>query len=132
MQQGQGFEFLGYRFEAGKKWVRRKSLHKLRDRVREVTRRQRGDSLAKVVDDLNSALRGWFGYFKHANLWTFQMVDGFVRRRLRSILRKRQGKPAVGSSAKAAHKQWPNAYFAKQGLFTLQAAHAAASQSRCR
>lgn len=132
MQQGEGFEFLGYRFEAGKKWVRRKSLHKLKDRVRELTRRKRGDSLAKAVADLNPVLRGWFGYFKHANSWTFQMVDGFVRRRLRSILRKRQGKPAAGSSAKAAHKQWPNAYFAEQGLFTLQAAHAAASQSRCR
>jgi RNA-directed DNA polymerase len=132
MQQGQGFEFLGYRFEAGKKWVRGKSLHKLKDRVRELTRRKSGDGLAKVVADLNSVLRGWFGYFRHANSWTFQMVDGFVRRRLRSILRKRHGRVAAGSSAQSAHRRWPNAYFAEQGLFTLQAAHAAASQSRCR
>ena len=33
-QQGQGFEFLGYRFEAGRRWVRHKSLKALRERIR--------------------------------------------------------------------------------------------------
>lgn len=131
MQPGQGFEFLGYRFEAGRRWVRRKSLDKLKNRVRELTRRTRGDGLAKVIDDLNPVLRGWFGYFRHAHPWTFPMVDGFVRRRLRSILRKYRGRPAAGSQSRQAHKRWPNAYFAEQGLFTLHAAHAGASQSRC-
>ena len=46
-QAGQGFEFLGYRFEAGQRWVRRKSLQALRERMRQKTRRTRGDSLAK-------------------------------------------------------------------------------------
>ena len=31
---GEGFEFLGYRFEAGQRWVRRKSLKALRDKIR--------------------------------------------------------------------------------------------------
>lgn len=130
MQPGQGFEFLGYRFEAGKRWVRKKSLHKLKDRVRELTRRTRGDGLARVIANLNPVLRGWFGYFRHANARTFPIVDGFVRRRLRSILRKQNGLRALSSSALTDHRRWPNTFFAEQGLFTLKVAHAAASQSR--
>src|SRR5215468_10543415 len=51
------------------------------------TKRTRGDSLAKIVADLNPTLRGWFNYFKHAHPVTFKWMDGFVRRRLRAILR---------------------------------------------
>ena len=50
---GQGFEFLGYRFEAGKRLVRKKSLDKLKDTIREKTGRNRGDSLECVIADLN-------------------------------------------------------------------------------
>ena len=39
---GQGFEFLGYRFEAGKRWVSNKSLQGFKDKIREKTRRTRG------------------------------------------------------------------------------------------
>ena len=42
--EGQGFEFLGYRFEAGQRWVRKKSLMGLRDKLRALTKRHRGDS----------------------------------------------------------------------------------------
>ena len=41
-QPGQGFEFLGYRFEAGRRHVRQKSLNKFKDSIREKTRRTRG------------------------------------------------------------------------------------------
>ena len=84
-QPGQGFEFLGYRFEAGKRWVRRKSMKSLRDRIRNKTRRTCGNSLEQVINNLNPMLIGWFGYFKHATPWTFKLVDGFIRRRLRAI-----------------------------------------------
>src|SRR4029077_10665371 len=70
-QPGQGFEFLGYRFEAGRRFVRKKSLTRFKDKIREKTRRTRGDSLARVIDDLNPMLGGWFGYFKHAHPTTF-------------------------------------------------------------
>ena len=40
--RGQGFDFLGYRFEAGRRWVRRKSLQALRDRIRVKTERHAG------------------------------------------------------------------------------------------
>ncbi len=42
LQPGQGFEFLGYRFEAGRRWVRKKSWKALKSKVREKTLRTRG------------------------------------------------------------------------------------------
>jgi hypothetical protein len=127
---GQGFEFLGYRFEAGKRWVRRKSLNSLRERIRTRTKRTRGDSIEHIIESLNPMLRGWFGYFKHANPYVFKSVDGFIRRRLRAILRKQQKRPGLGL-CHSDHKRWPKAYFAGHGLFTMTEAHATACQSRC-
>jgi RNA-directed DNA polymerase len=128
-QPGQGFEFLGYRFEAGQRWVRKKSEKALYERVRAKTRRSRGDSLAQIVADLNPVLRGWYAYFRHAHRWTFPRVDGFVRRRLRALLRKQQKRPGAGHCL-GDHLRWPNAYFAAAGLFTMTEARTLASQSR--
>jgi RNA-directed DNA polymerase len=129
-QAGQGFDFLGYRFEAGKRWVRKKSLKSLRDRIRAKTGRTRGVSLKSVIADLNPMLKGWFGYFKHAHPLEFRRVDGFIRRRLRALLRKQEKRPGFGR-CQADHGRWPNAFFAEQGLFTITGAHVLASQSRC-
>ena len=128
-QEGQGFEFLGYRFEAGRRWVRRKSLRAIRDRIRMRSKRTRGDSLARIIADLNPTLRGWFNYFKHAHPMTFSGMDGFVRRRLRAILRKQEKRPGMGR-CRDDHQRWPNKFFATQGLFTMVTARELASQSR--
>lgn len=128
-QAGQGFEFLGYRFEAGRRWVRAKSLKALRERIRSKTKRTRGDSLAMIIADLNVMMRGWFNYFKHAHTVAQLGIDGFARRRLRAILRKQEKRPGMGRCLDD-HVRWPNAYFATQGLFTITAARALASQSR--
>jgi RNA-directed DNA polymerase len=128
-QPGQGFEFLGYRFEAGERRVRKKSLARLKDSIRERTARTRGDSLARIVADLNPRLRGWFGYFKHAHRSTFAAVDGFVRRRLRAILRKQEKRPGFGRCL-ADQTRWTKAFFAQAGLIALEAAWQAASRSR--
>src|SRR6266571_5104190 len=87
-QPGEGFEFLGYRFEAGRRFVRKKSLNRLKDKIREKTPRTCGQSLARVIGALNPMLYGWFNYFKHAHPCTFVRADKFIRRRLRSILLK--------------------------------------------
>ena len=128
-QRGEGFEFLGYRFEAGRRWVRHKSLKALRDRIRMKTKRTQGNSLANIVEDLNAMLRGWFNYFKHAHRSTFSKLDGFTRRRLRAILRKQEKRPGLGRT-RDDHIRWPNAFFAGMGLFTMTEAHALASRSR--
>jgi RNA-directed DNA polymerase len=128
-EPGQGFEFLGYRFEAGHRYVRKKSLKALKDKVRAKTKRSRGDSLDRIIGDLNPTLRGWFGYFKHATPTLMRNLDQFVRRRLRAVLRKQDKRPGFGRS-KADHQRWPNALFANQGLFTLYAALEQARHSR--
>jgi RNA-directed DNA polymerase len=128
-QYGQGFEFLGYRFEVGRRWVRKKSRTAFRDRIRMRTKRTRGDSLAKIIAELNPTLRGWFNYFKHAHPGTFKRMDAFVRRRLRAILRKHEKRPGLGR-CRDDHQRWPNTFFAAQGLFTMYAAWKLASQSR--
>jgi RNA-directed DNA polymerase len=130
-EQGQGFEFLGYRFEAGKRTVRRKSLMKLRDTIRVKTRRTTGKSIEEVIGSVNPVLKGWFNYFKHAHIWTFNTLDAFVRRRLRAILLRQNRKQGCANS-KAASFRWKNAYFAERGLFSLHEARMnLASQSRC-
>ena len=129
MEKGQGFEFLGYRFEAGRRWVRPKSRKALRDKIRKKTGRTRSGSLETIIKELNPILRGWFAYFKQAHRTTFRDVDGFVRRRLRAILRKRGKRPGFGRTPRDHHR-WPNAFFAEQGLFTLQEAYVLASRSR--
>lgn len=122
-----GFDFLGYHFERGLRWPRKKSQEKLKQSVREKTRRTNGHGLPCIVADLNKTLRGWFEYFKHGHKPTFEPLDGWVRMRLRSILRKRHG--GRGRGRGADHQRWPNAYFAKLGLFSMRAAHALAVQS---
>jgi RNA-directed DNA polymerase len=129
-EAGQGFDFLGYRFEAGKRWVRKKSLKALKDKLRSKTGRTNGTSLRSIIEDINPILKGWFGYFKHANQLEFKRLDGLIRRRLRALLRKREKRPGFGR-CHADHKRWPNAFFAEHGLFTLFGAYVAASQSRC-
>jgi RNA-directed DNA polymerase len=122
-----GFDFLGYHFERGMRWPRKKSLDKLKERIRLETPRTSGTSLLVTIVKLNQVLRGWFGYFKYSHKTTFRPIDSWVRMRLRSILRKRAGREGRGRGAD--HHRWTNAYFAEQGLFGLADAHALACQS---
>jgi RNA-directed DNA polymerase len=128
-KKGNGFEFLGYRFERGRRHVRKKSLDKLKEMIRAKTRRTRGQSLNAVVVDLNRTLKGWFGYFKHAHPSIFLALDQMIRRRLRAMLRKQMRRSGFGH-ARTDHQRWPNAYFADAGLFALDAAWQTARPSR--
>jgi RNA-directed DNA polymerase len=121
------FEFLGYRFERGTRHPRAKSLKKLKDTIRATTKRTSGKSLRMIIASLNPTLYGWFEYFKHSHKWTFERLDGWIRMRLRSLLRKREGRKGRGHGLD--HNRWPNAFFAKQGLYSLKMAHELACQS---
>lgn len=126
---GQGFDFLGYRFEKGRRRVRKKSLASLTDRIKAKTRRTRGDGLERTIADLNRTLRGWFGYFKHAHRGIFREIDCLVRRRLRAMLRRQEKRPGRGTCLND-HRRWPNAFFARAGLFALHTAWLNARPSR--
>ncbi len=129
LQPGQGFDFLGYRFEAGQRQVRKKSLQSFKERMRAKTRRTQGKSLASVVADLNPMLKGWFAYFKHAHERTFSTLDAQIRRRLRAMLRKQEKRPAFGRCL-SDHLNWPNRFFAEAGLFAMHAGWLSARQPR--
>jgi RNA-directed DNA polymerase len=116
-----GFDFLGYHFERGMKWPRAKSLKKLKERVSAQTARTDGRSLQAIVRGVNRTLRGWYGYFQHSKANVFASVDGYVRRRLRSLLEKRRGHTRQGLGE--AHHRWPNEWFARRGLLSLAAEH---------
>jgi RNA-directed DNA polymerase len=128
--QAGGFDFLGYTFAQGQKRPRQKSLKKFKDTIRAKTRRNHGESLRRVIEDLNRTLRGWFGYFQHSHKDTFPTLDSWIRMRLRSILRRRRKQRGRGRGRD--HQRWPNAYFAKHGLFSLAAAHVLVCQSLAR
>jgi len=117
-----GFEFLGYHFKRGSRWPRKKSEQKLKQTVQAKTKRTSGLSLNLIIENVNRTLIGWFEYFQHSHRTTFPSLDGWVRMRLRSILRKRQGLRGRGRGRD--HQRWPNAFFAQHGLFSLTTAHA--------
>lgn len=127
-QPGAQFDFLGYRFmrtSARMRLIRMprpKSLRKLREGLRSVTKRCNGCGLDEIIRRVNTRLRGWFEYFKHACLSTFVEIDGWVRMRLRSILRKRRKRK--GRARGTDHQRWPNAFFTERGLFSCVAARA--------
>lgn len=123
----EGLDFLGYHLTVNTRRPRDKSLKTFKAAICAKTRRTSGHSLSRIIEDVNRTLRGWFEYFKHSRSWTFPPLDAWIRRRLRSILRKRHKHKGIARGFDQI--KWPNAFFAKQGLFSLQVAHAQARQS---
>ena len=126
VRERSGFDFLGYHFERGYRWPRKKSLSKLKTTVREKTRRGRSGSMETIISEVNRTVRGWFEYFKHSHRTTFGPLDGWIRRRLRTIQRRRHKGKGLGRGRD--HQRWPNAYFAELGLISMALARAKASQ----
>jgi RNA-directed DNA polymerase len=149
-------KFLGFSFTAGKEPRRRiapQALARFKSRVRELTRRTRGTSLARIVEDLSRYLVGWRGYFGFCETQSvLRKLDQWVRRRLRAIawkqwkrgrtrfaeLRRRSvGKDLAAQTAGSPHGPWrlsnspaltmaiPNAFLETLGLATI-AGHKAA------
>jgi len=78
-------KFLGYTLtEGGKLTINPKSIERLKSKVREITRRNRGVKLEQIIAELNSKLRGWLNYFRHAQCHKHvQRLDAWIRRKLR-------------------------------------------------
>lgn len=125
-----GFDFLGYHFERGYKWPRQKSIKKFREAIRRKTKRANGNSLNQIVVEINPVIRGWFEYFKHSIPNVLENLDGWIRMRLRSILRMRNG--GKGRGRGLDHLKWRNIYFEELGLFSMTTARALIVQSRKR
>ena len=142
-------QFLGYSFWYAtggnvKRRVAPKAMAKLKERIREITSRNGGRSLTKVVGELRSYLTGWKAYFRLADTpGVFTDVDKWLHRRLRMLMlkqwkrgrtmyrelqRRGVGGAALGIASKfgrswwhvAAHKAlhiaFPTAYFMSLGV----------------
>jgi RNA-directed DNA polymerase len=80
-------KFLGHRLlPGGRLGIAPKSLERVKERVRQITRRSRGVSFAQVIDELNKFLPGWVTYFRHAEARSLlEKLDSWVRRKLRCL-----------------------------------------------
>jgi RNA-directed DNA polymerase len=147
-------QFLGYRLlRDGRLGIAPRSLAKAKQRIRAITRRNRGISLGRMIRELNAFVSGWVTYFRYAACKTvLQRLDEWIRRKLRCArlkqckwpkaiyaLLRRLGVPGwsarqlAGSGAgwwrKAgtpqAHQAMSIAWFRAQGLMSLSDRYAA-------
>jgi len=79
-------KFLGYSFKPDKQLkVAPQSLKKFKNRIRELTKRNKGTSLESIIYKLNQYLNGWISYFRlSTSKRLFENLDSWIRRRLRS------------------------------------------------
>jgi RNA-directed DNA polymerase len=143
-------KFLGYRLLLnGKLGISPKSVKRAKERIREITSRNRGVKFAEVITELNLFLKGWLSYYRYAAFrGELQRMDEWLRRRLRSyrLKQRKRGKSItgllrkMGVSAKSAsrvgssgkgpwrladcppvHRAMSIKWFQSQGLVTLVA-----------
>jgi RNA-directed DNA polymerase len=141
-------KFLGHRLLSnGKLGISPKSVKRAKEKIREITRRNRGVKFAQVILELNLFLRGWIAYYRFAHCRVdLDLLDGWIRRKLRCYRLKQckrakavarfleklgvSSAPAhrVASSGKgwwrlsltkAAHQAMSTNWFATQGLMSL-------------
>src|SRR5215471_14006690 len=130
----EGFDFLGCHFHArvsGRllergirryylhRWPSARSMKKVRQRVKELTGRNRTGvkDIRVVISDLNPILRGWGNYFRTGNAATkFRQVDDYVVWRLHRFLVKRHGRNLHAGRA----ERWTEAWFNDLGLYRLR------------
>jgi len=81
-------KFLGFSFTSGKELKRKiapKAIDRFKERVREITRKSKGKSMEKMVEELARYLRGWRGYFGFCETPSMlKGLDSWIRRRVRS------------------------------------------------
>ena len=105
---GEGFDFLGFhhRYVRGRthrsrnltflaRWPSRRAMQQARDRIRELTARERLLlPVEEVVQDVNGFLRGWAGYFRYGNsARSFDKIGTYALERLSLFVAKRHRKP---------------------------------------
>jgi RNA-directed DNA polymerase len=146
--------FLGHRLlPGGRLGLAPKSLDRAKERLRRITRRNRGIALERMIAEVNGFTTGWVTYFRHAACKsTLRDLDEWLRRKLRCVRLKqcKRAKPIADFLAKRgvpARRAWPLAlsgkgwwrrsgsppaseamtlqWFAKLGLVSLQTHYAA-------
>src|SRR5471032_2080799 len=88
----------------------RKAFRSCGTKMRPLTRRTNGRSLGEIIAKANPTLRGWHAYFRESLPSSMRGHDGWMRRRLRAMLRKREKRPGFGITEDDS-KRWPNRWF---------------------
>jgi RNA-directed DNA polymerase len=80
-------QFLGHRLgREGSLGIAPKSLARAKDRLRQITRRNRGISLERMITEANAFTTGWVTYFRHAQCQSaLRDLDGWLRHKLRCV-----------------------------------------------
>ena len=141
-------KFLGYQLlSEGRLGIAPASLERVKTRIRQITRRNRGVSIAKVIGELNEYLTGWVTYFRHAQCRKrLRQLDQWLRRKLRCYrLKQRKRTKSIAdflmeqgvpewrawllalsgkgwwrmSSTPQAHEAMPIQWFQQMGLINL-------------
>jgi RNA-directed DNA polymerase len=78
-------KFLGYSIQRdGSLTIARESLSRIKDKIRKITKRNRGRSLKQIITELIPVLRGWLLYFQYARCQQLlRNLDAWIRRKLR-------------------------------------------------
>lgn len=102
-------KFLGYRLlYDGRLTVAPKSLQRAKDRIRQITCRNRGVSFERMISELNSFTTGWVTYFRYAaGKETFRTLDGWIRRKLRCVrLKQRKRAKSIATFLQTLGVSW--------------------------
>lgn len=103
-------KFLGYRLRpGGRLGIAPASLDRAKDRLRRITRRNRGIPLARMIAEVNAFTTGWVTYFRHAEARdALRRLDRWLRRKLRCVRLKqcKRAKPMADFLRKAGVPAW--------------------------
>lgn len=112
-------KFLGYRLlPGGVLGIAPQSLDRAKQKVRQITRRNRGVSLNRMVSELNSFLKGWVTYFRHAKCQShLKRLDEWIRHRLRCVQLKhrKRAKPIADFLKSLGVPEWRSWILALSG-----------------
>lgn len=146
-------KFLGYTIQkSGSLSIAKKSVERFKDKVRKLTKRNRGMKFGQIINELTPMMRGWLNYFRYSqSKRLLQNLDSWIRRRLRcyrlkqckkvSTLQKFLKKRGVDtwqswilalsgkgywrkSGCPQAHQALNNKWFEEEGLYNLTLNHA--------
>jgi group II intron reverse transcriptase/maturase len=119
-------KFLGYTIlPKGGIRVSDKSIERFKEKVKKITKRNRGVKFERIIAEINVLIIGWSNYFKLANSWlkTMEQLDGWIRRKLRCYKLKQCGRrysifKFLRSLGSPIGKSW-NAIMYSQGWWRL-------------
>ena len=103
-------KFLGYRlFQEGRLGIAPAGLKRVKDRIRQITSRNRGVSLSTVIRGLSAYLAGWVAYFRHAKCQKpLKQLDAWLHRKIRCyrLKQRKRAKPITGFLMSQGVPEW--------------------------